>query len=293
MSILFIGEGRLGNQIFQITAIKALYLKRVVFSPSLRSLRNIFEPVSGLNVRFSDRKTEGVIRRIFLPALIRPIFKWLRMGGYCYEPLERVKNGSIGNSGRAVAAKGLLPLTLVDGGCYQNLSTLLSPSDFQCLKVRTDVLAAAGDVVTSVVGGRPWPKAVMHVRRGDYIGFKTYGLDDVTLPVSYYERAVARARQELGPEAEILVVTDDAAWCEQALAGLKPFTVVSGSEAVDFALLTMFPVAILSNSTFLLAAACVGPAVQRVIGPEYWFGHSVKQWYPPQIKSSDERFVYV
>jgi len=293
MRTIFVGEGRLGNQVFQVAALKKLFQKSLFWSPSLRSLSRVFEPIDDLRVSLSGRKTEGVIRRIIFPAFIRPLFKWLRLGTYCREPVESMANGSLGQSGRALVRKGLLPLAFVDGGFYQNLADLLSPADFLCLKLRADVLAEAAGVVDGVMGGRPWPQAVMHVRRGDYIGFKTYGLDDVVLPVAYYERAVARARADLGAAAEILVVTDDAGWCARELASLQPFVVVSGSEAVDFALLSMFPVAILSNSTFSLAAACVGPAVKRVIGPEYWFGHKVKQWYPPRIRSSDERFVYV
>jgi hypothetical protein len=293
MTLIVISEGRLGNQVFQFVAARRFLGLNTVFSPSLRTLGQVFELSQGLRLILSGRNTERLIRRVLVPLLIRPLFKWLRLGTYCAEPIETMENGSVGQSGRAIVQKGLLPLAFVDGGYYQNLSDLLSPADFLCLKVRRDVLAAAGKVVAAVMAGRPWPKAVMHVRRGDYIGFKSYGLDDVVLPVAYFERAAAKAREQLGSEAEILVVTDDAVWCERELAGLKPFVVVSGSEAVDFALLSMFPVAILSNSTFSLAAACVGPAVERVIGPEYWFGHSVQQWYPPRIKASDERFVYV
>ena len=204
-----------------------------------------------------------------------------------------MNNGSTDPSGEMVIQQGLLPITFVDGGFYQNLSDLLSPEDFRFLILRDDVLVAARAVVGKAMRNKSWPSVVMHVRRGDYVGYSAYGLGDVLLPVAYYEKAVATAREYLGADAEILVVTDDPSWCEQALEALQPFTVVSGTEAVDFALLSMFPIAILSNSTFSLAAACVGPEVERVIGPEFWFGHAVKQWYPPRICARDARFVYV
>jgi len=291
--LLFIGDGRLGNQVFQFAAIRACFGEKPLWTPNLRSLEKVFNPAPNTNIVSIPDAAEKILRRIVVPMCLKPLFKWLRLGAYCHEPMGVMANGSIDPIGVPAIQSGLLPITFVHGGFYQNLADLLSPVDFRCLTLRDDVLATAREVVAKAMYGRPWPRAVMHVRRGDYVGYTAYGLDAVLLPVEYFERAAASAREYLGSEAEILVVTDDPAWCEEALAALQPFTVVSGSEAVDFALLAMFPVAILSNSTFSLAAACVGPDVERVIGPEFWFGHAVNQWYPPRIQARDTRFVYV
>jgi hypothetical protein len=291
--LFFVGDGRLGNQIFQYLAIRAKFGEEILLTPNLRSLDKIFNPPTNTRIFFIHRLAEKILRRFFGPILLKPLFKWLRLGRYCNEAMTVMPNGSRDPCGEMSSQKGLLPFTFIDGGFYQNLSNLLSPTDFRRLAVRDDVLAAAHTIVDGAMSGRPWPGAVMHVRRGDYVGYSAYGLNDVLLPVDYFLRAAATAREYLGAGAEILVVTDDPAWCEEALAGMHPFTVLSGSEAVDFALLSMFPLAILSNSTFSLAAACVGPEVLRVIGPEFWFGHAVKQWYPPRIKTSDVRFTYV
>lgn len=290
---IFVGDGRLGNQVFQFVAIRVLLGEEELWTPNLRALKEVFNVTSNVKTLLIPASAEKILRRIIGPICVKPLFKWLRLGTYCHEPMGLMSNGSRDPSGDMVTQRGLLPITFVDGGFYQNLSDLLSPADFRCLTLRDDVLRAARAVVDKAVAGKPWPDAVMHVRRGDYVGYRAYGLDNVLLPVAYFQRAAATAREYLGTGAEILVVTDDPAWCEQALAALQPFTVVSGSEAVDFALLSMFPVAILSNSTFSLAAACVGPDVKRVIGPEFWFGHTVKQWYPPRIRARDERFMYV
>jgi len=290
---IFVGDGRLGNQIFQYAAIRRHLGNEKLLTPNLRGLLKVFKAPANLDIFFISGAAEKIARRILVPLLVKPLFKWLRLGTYCHEPMGRMPNGSSDPCGEMVISKGLLPVTLVDGGFYQNLSDALSPADFQCLTIRDDVLAQARAVIITAMAGRPWPGAVMHVRRGDYVGYTAYGLDDLLLPVEYFHRAALAARRHMGEAAEILVVTDDPLWCEKELTGLKPFTVVSGSEAVDFALLSMFPVSILSNSTFSLAAACVGPDVKKIIGPEFWFGHAVRQWYPPHIQSRDERFEYV
>lgn len=293
MLTIFVGDGRLGNQVFQFVAIRVCLGDGRLLTPNLRALAKVFKVPPSLKALQVSRIAEKCLRRIICPISVKPLFKWLRLGTYCYEPMGRMSNDSRAPSGYMATQKGLFPVAFVDGGFYQNLTDMLSPDDFRCLILRDDVLAAARAVVDKVMGDKPWPGIVMHVRRRDYVGYSAYGLDDVLLPVAYFQRAAKTARASLGTGAEILLVTDDPVWCAQELAELQPFNVVSGPEAVDFALLSMFPIAILSNSTFSLAAACVGPDVKRVIGPKFWFGHSVKQWYPPLIGARDERFVYV
>jgi hypothetical protein len=288
--LLFIGGGGLGNQVFQYLAIRSRLGEGTLGTSSLQTLDNVFSNTKTVRI---PKAAETILRLIIGPLLLKPLFKWLRLGTYCYEPMGLMSNGSCGPSGDMVVQQGLLPVTYIDGGFYQNLSELLSPADFRRLRLREDVLVAARAVVNDALRGRPWPKAVMHVRRGDYLLYSYCGVRDVLLPVAYFQRAAAAAREYFGPDAELLVVTDDPSWCELALAEMQPFTVVSSSEAVDFALLSMFPVALLSNSTFSLAAACVGPDVERVIGPRYWLGHAVKQWYPPRIEARDKRFIYI
>ncbi len=293
MVTFFVGDGRLGNQIFQYVAIHKIRGTTKLLSPSLRSLQNVFQLPENVRIWRIPANIEKIIRRVLVPVLARPLFKWLRLGVYCTEPMTRMPNGSSDPGGEMTVQRGLLPITFIDGGFYQNLSDALTAADFRQLKIRDDVLARAREVICSVMAGRPWPGAVMHVRRGDYVGYSAYGLDSILLQADYFHRAARTARLSMEDHPEILVVTDDPEWCERELAALKPFTVVSVSEAIDFALLSMFPVSILSNSTFSLAAACIGTDVKRVIGPEFWFGHAVNQWYPPKIRSIDPRFEYV
>jgi hypothetical protein len=170
---------------------------------------------------------------------------------------------------------------------------LLKPEFFCRLEIQNHVLEEARTLVNKITSGRQWPAIVMHVRRGDYLGHSTYGLTEVVLTEDYFKRALKLARNHIGSNAEVLIVTDDQIWCNQFLSDMQPFTVVSSSEAVDFALLSMFRVAIISNSTFSLAAACVSKTVEHVFAPEYWFGHSVGEWYPPRVRVKDRRFTYV
>jgi hypothetical protein len=213
----------------------------------------------------------------------------LRLGCYVHEPSD---DSGI-RTGRMAYRAGLTDVVYADGGYYQNLQSLLRPADFQRMRVRESLLQCARATVERELDGRPWPQIVMHVRRGDYLQFKPYGLSDVALPAAYYLRAAAEARRGLTGVQSVLVVSDDAAWCRQELTALDDFSIVNDSEAIDFSILTLFALVVIANSTFSLAAACVGPEVRRVIAPAYWWGHGVARWLPPCIRSDDPRFTYI
>ena len=136
--VIFVGQGRLGNQVFQFVAAKKLLGGGLVLSPSLSRLPSVFDVSQELRLIFFARTSEIIIRRILVPLLMRPLFKWLRIGTYCAEKVEVMENGARGKSGRATVRKGLFQLAFVDGGYYQNLSDLLLPVDFGCLTIRVD-----------------------------------------------------------------------------------------------------------------------------------------------------------
>jgi len=295
MNVLFVGEGRLGNQVFQYAAIRKLFgPEAIVWSPSLGAIERVFDDDGRLKVVLPGRYTEATVRRILVPLVIRPLFRTARLGVYCRETIETLAFGGHAESGRAEIKGGLSSgWAFVDGGYYQNLSDLLSPADFRFLGVKAELIASAWDTVRKRQREPVTPSIVMHVRRGDYVGFSGFGLTDVVLPAAYYEKAGELARRRRGRNSEIVIVSDDPDWCERELVSLQPFSTIFSSEAVDFTLLSLFPIVVVSNSTFSLAAACIGKNVEMIVGPTYWFGHQVGEWYPPRIEARDPRFAYV
>ena len=288
--VVFLGsQGRLGNQVFQWLALDLQFAGCDIWAPGWRSLTEIFDLPRPVHLGFRSPWLDRLLRRKRGRRLMQLLFGHLRLGGHVHEPRDASGN----RTGQMVYRSGLTRVVYADGGYYQNLQSLLHPVDFQRMRVRDSLLQRARTTVERALDGRPWPQIVMHVRRGDYLHFKPHGLSDVMLPAEYYLRAAAEARGGLGGAQPVLVVSDDAEWCRQALSALGDFGVVNNSEAIDFSILTLFPVIVIANSTFSLAAACVGPQTRRVIAPAYWWGHSVARWLPPCIRSDDARFTYV
>ena len=291
--MLFLGKGRLGNQLFQWTVLQKYFPRSTVWSPSLAALTAVIETGDRLRTTLAPAWLDRISRRKLGRTVMRLLFRHFRLGGYAHEPIAWLPNGCEAPSGELSIRGGDRRLVFVDGGYYQNFRTTLRPADFQTLRLRPQLKARAEAAIGAATQGGIRPSAVLHVRRTDYLHFRPYGLPDVTLPAAYYVRAASRLRTRLGAQAVLLIVTDDAGWCQTELAALQPFHIMSGNEEVDFAALTLFPSIVVSNSSFSLAAACLSRDAREVIAPEYWFGARIGQWFPPQLRSADPRFVYL
>lgn len=117
---------------------------------------------------------------------------------------------------------------------------------------------------------------VMHIRRGDYMlphHIKKHGI----LGENYYRRALAAAREALGPDVPILVFSDDLRWCHAQSWLVSPYTtfVDEPNGAVSLWLMSQFRHYIISNSTFSWWAVFLGSSAStkgRVWAPDRWFG---------------------
>lgn len=83
----------------------------------------------------------------------------------------------------------------------------------------------------------------MHVRRGDYVNHPVHDICDL----AYYNAAVSHF-QKLHPSSEVLIISDDAKWCREKFPEFK--VCETGSEMVDFAVLSLCRFKVIPNSTF-------------------------------------------
>ena len=298
--IFFYGEGRLGNQVFQFQALSSLCNRAAVSNRNLERVLAIgLEDLDSLfDLRERPVKVvtrSGLVKRIakyfVIPLLLRPLAKWLRLIGYAYEP--RTGQGPYrGLSGELMRKAGLFNrLTFVDGGYYQNPQMSHAAFPIDTLSVKAHWVAAARAYLQSSVPSECEAIAV-HVRRGDYLQFATYGVNNLALPQDYYWRAIRDVQQQV-PNAYFIFVTDDAEWVSTTFADLPNKRTVATSVAADFAVMTQCRGAIVSNSTFSLAAALLIDSPTVVVGPKYWFGFRVGVWLPPKIECKRAPMNYV
>ena len=291
--IVFYGEGRLGNQVFQYQALSHVAKGgERVLAIGLEDLRRVFEL---LGPQVTVLTQSGLVKRLWkyliIPLILRPMSRFLRLINYACEPMEGSPPGS-GPSGVLSIRSGLLSrVTFVDGGHYQNASLWPAIWPAPLFRVRPELSAAASRYLNSISTDRCRP-AFVHVRRGDYRHFVTYGLSDLSLPVRFYSDAIRELRKCIG-DRHLVFVTDDPQWVDENFRDIGSKTVASFSAAMDFAIMTQCTSGILSNSTFSLAAAFMLGAPELLIAPRFWFGFRIQKWIPPRIEVQHGNMRYM
>jgi glycosyl transferase family 11 len=291
--IFFYGEGRLGNQVFQYQALCAVARPHeTIFAAGLENLPGLFE-IGGPKLRVLTRNgfLKRVVKFLLIPFIVRPVARTLRLANYVYEPLLEFA-GRPQPGGEMVFRRGLLGhLTFVDGGHYQNPSLwrVLFPTATLSLKApMRDAARRLLSAIPPASGGLSF----VHVRRGDYLNYKVYGVDDVCLPAGFYRAAIAELRRRVG-ETHLVFITDDPGWVAEQLGDIPSKTILSNDVLMDFAVMTECRNGIISNSTFSLAAAFIMANPGIVIAPQYWYGFGVGTWYPPKIRCEHEKLIYL
>jgi hypothetical protein len=291
--ILFYGEGRIGNQIFQYQALSQLSARRErILAVGLEDLQSVFE-LRGSRVRVltCSRILKRAVKYCLLPLLLRPLARTLRLVSYGFESTEGVPPRD-GAGGVLKIRAGLFPrITFVDGGHYQNSSywaSLFPASSF--LVIRDLRLAARRRLDPLCANSRR--ASFVHVRRKDYLSHTAYGLDELTLPIEFYRCAICELARRIG-HTHLVFVTDDPQWVEENFTDIPDKTIVSTDVGLDFAIMTECSSGILSNSTFSLAAACMLHDPEVIIAPKYWLGFRVGDWYPSKIRFEHPKMIYL
>lgn len=291
--ILFYGEGRLGNQIFQYQALSRIAKPgECILSAGLEDLARSFELYGPkLIVLTRSGLLKRIIKYVVNPLLLRPLARTLRLLNYACERDDGAAPNS-GASGELSMRTGLLGgITFVDGGYYQNSSFWTSFFPAPLFRLRPHLRDEARNYLDSICGHIRRPFFV-HVRRGDYLTHVGYGLSDLSLPATFYHGAIRELARRVD-HSHLVFVTDDPAWVGENFRAITQKTVVSFHAALDFAIMTQCCGGILSNSTFSLAAALMLRNPDIVIAPRHWLGFRVGAWYPPKICYRHSNLIYM
>jgi hypothetical protein len=291
--ILFYGEGRLGNQVFQYQALCHIAKpdERVV-AVGLEELSRTME-LRGAKILVLTRNgwVKRLVKYAVTPLMLRPLARHLRLVNYVTET-EYESPPNCGAGGEIAMRMGLVRrVTFVDGGHYQNSGLWGTLFPAELLRIRAALRAAAKDFLASLGASKSRP-AFVHVRRGDYLTHEDYGLKNFSLPVGFYRRAMCEYENRVG-RTHFVFVTDDPEWVGNNFSDLSNKTIASFDAAKDFAIMTECGGGILSNSTFSLAAAFMLDKPKLVIAPEFWFGFRVAKWLPPRVRATHDRILYL
>ena len=291
--ILFYGEGRLGNQVFQYQALSTLARRDdSIVAVGLENLQESLD-LQGPRVRVLTRSKwlKRLVKFVVIPCLLRPLCRSLRLTDYAFER-ESGDGAKRGADGEIALKRGLFSRILfVDGGFYQNGALWQQAFPANTMRLKETLRQQARNCLRAANAGVE-PNAFVHVRRGDYLSYSAYGISDLNLPESFYRDAIATLRDRLGA-VHLVFVTDDPQWVSERFADIDNQSIASFNPALDFAIMAECAAGVLSNSTFSLAAALLLNHPRLIIGPRYWFGFRSGEWLPPRIRVDHPQMLYL
>lgn len=277
--ILFIENGRLGNQLFQYCAMRKFDPSGRILVLGMDDLRSMFTGIEVKAVPKLGSVLLYLVRRYGLAAL-EYFSEHMRL-------LTRVDEIQTEIGADFSVKPGLLRrLTYFKAGFYQSECTV-EASVMDGIALKPDLLNAAIRILDRLPVHAE-SRFFVHVRRGDYLYWPSSDSPAV-LPLVWYREQMARIRQS-HPGAFFVVVSDDQPYVDEFFLGEDDVWVSQEDMAIDFALMTQcLGGGVLSASSFAWWGAYFihreNPQA-RLIAPYYWAGVRLREWYPSVIRTS-------
>ncbi|WP_072506529.1 alpha-1,2-fucosyltransferase [Phaeobacter porticola] len=273
-------HGRLGNQMFQYAAARAL-AERLGVGLALDS-------------REAEARGEGVLTRVFDLDLVRPApLPPLRQTTPLRYALWRGVGQSLGMKPRFHRETGLgYNPTFEQWGDGSYLHGYWQSERYFCdiaARIRTDFTfpVFSNQQNTEMAAQIRETNAIsLHVRRGDYLTLAAHVLCDQ----AYYDAALAQVLEGVKGNPIVYVFSDDPQWAKDNLPLPCDKVVVdfngADTDYEDMRLMSLCQHNIIGNSSFSWWAAWLNQTPgRRVAGPAKWFGDPKLQ--NPDILPSD------
>ncbi|AMR31826.1 hypothetical protein A0256_10535 [Mucilaginibacter sp. PAMC 26640] len=123
----------------------------------------------------------------------------------------------------------------------------------------------------------------VHIRRTDYqnLAHLNLGGDDLSLPLAYYKKAIARFN---GQSVHFVFISDDLPFVQDNFGYIAHKTISADTEINDFQHLLNADACIISNSTFSWWGAWLNKKANTLVyAPKYFLGWRIQQQTPAEI----------
>lgn len=265
--ILFLSDGRLGNQLFQYAFLNTIAKKdEKIITANMEQFVDKFD-IKNKNFFHLNLGKYGLslTKKLFKPYFLKTMTK-LRLIGYIHQ--ERNETSSLPSF---VAKRGILPVTLVETNFFQSEDFFDKHKIDFSLKER--YVKEAEEFLAQV--SKEHTRIFVHVRRGDYI-FQSYlGIQGIDLPKIYFEKAMKAIVKDI-ENPFFVFLSDDSSYVECCFENIENKIISKNSAAVDLAIMSLCKYGIVSNSSFSWWGAYIMKNRKKVIFPKYWYGWKQK-----------------
>lgn len=264
--ILFLSDGRLGNQLFQYAFLNTVAVSNEkILTANMEQFIDKFD-VDNINFKnfIFGKYCQFIIRKFLKPFLMLCVrFKLI---GYITQ--NRNETSALPTFS---TQKGVLPIKLVETNFFQ------SEKFFDKGRVKFQIKDKYIDEANFFLSQIPneFTKIFVHVRRGDYI-FESYqGFQGIDLPKNYFEKAMTEITKDI-ENPFFVFLSDDLSYVECCFENVENKIISKNSMATDLAIMSLCEYGIVSNSSFSWWGAYMMQNKKKVIFPKYWYGWKSK-----------------
>ncbi|UXY15610.1 alpha-1,2-fucosyltransferase [Chitiniphilus purpureus] len=273
MIYYWLNQGRLGNLLFQISAIDQLCNQQDLIITQNNPSFKVFIPACRyLRLPSQGNFSKKIIK--MLDALLLRLARWNVIGTVQPQVFSVLDNFQ-DEAPQLIKKTGYLRhIYLVHG--YFQFANSATP-----LPIDGKLQATATARLNSLTHKRE--TVAVHVRLGDYKNWSVLGHQGASLEPEWYQQAIAFVRSKLVDPIFILFSDQPEAVKEWRL--VEPLlTYPTGSAEEELIAISLCRHAIISPSTFSWWGARLGEHPdQLVIAPQYWAGFKAKIWFPLHI----------
>ncbi|ASU36795.1 alpha-1,2-fucosyltransferase [Mucilaginibacter xinganensis] len=273
-------QGRLGNQLFQYAFIMAtsqklntsFYIDQYI---EFSAVDKYFSSING--------NPQSGLKQLFKIQGFKNIFSFY-LRRYYYNYLVRANKLAVCNYGfngittEAIPEDNQLYLGFFQSELFFEPVKQVLKNKFSLKKSFTDAFRLKYENLY-----KNNTTVAVHIRRTDYQSLESLNLggSDLSLPLAYYEKALARFDQQ---NVHFVFVSDDVDFVNRNFTAINNKTVSTDTEIMDFQHLLNADACIISNSTFSWWAAWLNDKPGKVIyAPQYFLGWRIKQETPRNI----------
>jgi len=268
--IFFFGDGRLGNQLFQLAFLDNFNKnKRIVFSSNFEKVFSLFK------VRRMDYLVNienKYFKQISLNVL-NPIFKFLSF----LRIVSSVKLntniilGSNVETRTIIKIKGILPIIFIYPNFFQD-EFFFKKKFLKNLKIKKIHFFKARKFLHNF---NNYELVFVHVRRTDYKSEKIFGKKGIDLPLNYYTSTINWFEKNIR-KPFFIFLSDDKEYVKKKFSYLKNMIISSNNMYVDFSIISLCKYGIMANSSFSWWAVFFSKSKNVIFAPKYWLGWKSK-----------------
>jgi hypothetical protein len=268
--IFFFGDGKLGNQLFQLAFLLHFNKdKKVIYSTNFKEVYSLFNIV---NIDFLVNIENKFFKKISLE-LLNPIFKllsFLRIVS-CIKLDSNIILGTNVETKKIISTKGILPIIFIYPNFFQS-EFFFNKKFINNFKIKRTHTLKAKNFLKKL---NNYELVFVHIRRTDYQYERIVGKIGANLPLKYYTSTINWFKKNI-KNPFFIFLSDDIEFVKKNFSYIEKKIISYNDMYVDFSIITLCKFGIIANSSFSWWASFFNKNKKIIFAPKYWLGWKSK-----------------